>query len=178
METDERITTPARLAELSDVLKTLQEEHRGLTQELHQFDMALQSADEAPVSGDGDWKRTVQALRTRASAFAEQLMRHLKIEDEKLLPGLQACFAEEDAAPSIRFSSLLMEQYFWSGLGYLNLFLEQTEQPVELRSAKDLKRTLYHLREALILLSEYFKVEKKYILRQAVSMLDEERMEG
>ncbi|REE94571.1 hypothetical protein A8990_101367 [Paenibacillus taihuensis] len=163
---------------LSDVLKILQEEHYGLAQELHQYDMALQSTVDACVPGDLDWKHSVQELRVRAIGFAAQLKHHLRIEDEQLLPELQACLSEEDTVPSLRFSSLLMEQYFWSGLSYLNLFIDQTEQLIEFRSTKDLKRMLYYLREALIHLSEYFKVEQEYVLLQAVRVLEDDQAEG
>lgn len=178
MEAEEGLVIPVRLAELSDVLKSLQEEHYGLAQELHQFDMVLQSMVDACVPGNIDWKHSVQAIRVRTIGFAAQLKQHLRIEDEKLIPELEACFAEEEAAPSIRFSSLLMEQYFWTGLSYLKLFIDQTEQLIEFKSTKDLKRLLYYLREALIHLSEYFKVEQEYVFDQAVRMLDDDRREG
>ncbi|NBD27873.1 hemerythrin domain-containing protein [Paenibacillus glycinis] len=171
MGPDEIVTSVDPKPIMLQLLETLQAEHFELAQQFNQYYIKVSEADGNNGFHDEERKVLIHSLRERVREFVKMMERHVANENEKLFPSLAACFTEEEVVPSFRFSSLLMEQYFCSARSYLKLFLDVSEPGSDQLTKKELNRTISLLREGLILLTEYFKIEKQLVLQQAAQKL-------
>jgi hemerythrin-like domain-containing protein len=168
---DECIADPMNSGEWLQFVNRLEKEHFTLVQELNQFYTALQSANVNNGQVENEWKNRIPALRGRVLDFTLQLGHHLEEEEQILLPAMELYCRAEHTFPSIRFSTLLMEQHFYTARAHFQMFIDQTNIPKEPLSKNDVKKIIFYLREGLIVLTDYFKVEQQFILKQAEQMI-------
>jgi hypothetical protein len=170
-EDDEYVADSMNSGEWLQFVNRLEKEHFTLAQELNQFYTVLQSANGSTRQDESGWKDMLPALRGRVLNFTLQLGHHLEEEEQILLPAMELYCKAEHTFPSIRFSSLLMEQFFHSARAYFQMFIDQTNTPKEPLSKNEVKKIASYLREGLIMYAEYFKVEQQFVLKQAEQMI-------
>ncbi|TXK76615.1 hypothetical protein [Paenibacillus sp. N3.4] len=171
VENDGYVTEPMNSGEWLQFVNRLEKEHAFLAQELNQFYTTLQTANGNNSQDENGWIDMIPALRRLVLGYTLQLGQHLEMEEQILLPAMELYCKAEHTYPSVRFSSLLMEQHFHSARAYFPMFIDQTNTPKEWLSRNEVKNMATYLREGLIMLAEYFKVEQQFVLRQAEQMI-------
>src|SRR5262245_30195097 len=129
----------AAFTKLLQVLQQLENEHRSLEQEwmiFNQVNMTSNNPDETYADG----KEKLQSLRDQAVLFVKRLNCHLEAEEHLLLPAMKTYCKEEDTVPSIRFSSLLMQQYVRAAHISITRFIAHVDELRDPVSKKDTKR--------------------------------------
>jgi hypothetical protein len=164
----ECIVMPRNSCEWLKYVDLLEKEHFKLALEWNEINTVLQNSNYQIMD---IWENKIPVLRKRVQDFNLQLNHHLEAEEKILLPAMDLFCDKEHTFPSIRFSSLLMEQHFHSGCEYLQQFNELTSLLNEPLSKEESDEIFNHLRKGIILLAEYFKVERQFILKQAEQMI-------
>jgi hypothetical protein len=164
----ECIVMPRNSSDWLKYVDLLEKEHFKLALEWNEITTVLQNSNYQIMDV---WENRILALRKRVQDFTLKLNEHLEAEEKILLPAMELFCNTEHTFPSVRFSSMLMEQHFYSGCKYLQQFNELSNILNEPLSKQEADEIFNHLRKGIILLAEYFKVERQFILKQAEQMI-------